>query len=257
MTRMRKEYEEIYQNYENKLFYFVAREDLILKLIRSHFGNRTMNVLDLGCGTGNVLEYLSEHLKGNFTGLDASPIMLKNKTSSKVKLVRGDIYHPKLKPESFDVILCLDVIEHLKDDLGALKTINKLLRKNGVAIVLVPAFPHLWNQHDILNQHYRRYTRDELKRKIGLIPGKKRIFYWNFVSYFPKVGSKLQFLRWVTRYVFRNKGSKKEASDIEAFLLPEPFNTFIAWWLYLENKWISLGLPLPFGSSLVAVIRKN
>ncbi len=254
---MQKEYEKVYQNYENKLFYFVARKDLVLRLIRSHFGSKAVNVLDLGCGTGNVLSYLSQHLKGSFTGLDASPVMLKNKRNKRVKLVKGDLYNPQLKPESFDVILCLDVIEHLKDDEGALKTIQKLLRKGSVAIVLVPAFMCLWNRHDELNHHYRRYSKKEFDQKTGLIFRNKRIFYWNFVSFFPKVGSKLQFLRWITRYVFQNKASKKEASDIEAFLLPEPFNTLITWWLYLENTWVSWGLPLPFGSSLVAVIRER
>lgn len=243
---MRKEYEEIYRNYEDKLFYFVARKQLVLSLIRKEFGNKPVNVLDLGCGTGNVLKYLSQHLNGHFTGLDASPIMLKNKTSSKFKLVRGDIYHPKLKPASFDVILCLDVIEHLRDDVGALKTIQRLLKKGGMAIILVPSFMCLWSVHDEMNNHFRRYGYGELKTKMYPIKGVKRIFYWNAISFFPKLVARL----------LPRKG-KKGHSDIEAFMLPEPFNTLLTIWLYLENKWVSLGLPLPFGSSLVAVIRKH
>lgn len=246
MVRMQHKYEEVYSNYEDKLFYFVARKQLVLSLIRKKFRNKPVQVLDLGCGTGNVLNYLNRHLKGSFTGLDASSVMLKNKKDSKIKLVKGDLYRPAFKPSSFDVILCLDVIEHLKDDLGALKTIDKLLKPKGVAIILVPAFMCLWSVHDEMNNHYRRYGSCQLNHRMNLIQGSKEVFYWNAISFFPKL---------IARLLPRKE--KKGHSDIEAFMLPEPFNTLLTWWLYVENRWVSWGLPLPFGSSLVAVVRKG
>ncbi len=258
MVRMQRGYEEIYANYEDKLFYFSPRNELVLALIKRYAPKKHLRILDLGCGTGNVLSYLSKHLKAGLIGLDSSEVMLqKYKGPVSVKLVQGDIYHPKFKTYSFDVILSLDVIEHLRDDVGCLDSMNRLLKKGGVAIIVVPAFKCLWSVHDELNHHFRRYSYFELLEKSKHLPGKRKVFFWNMVSFFPKLGSKFLFLRWISRFLFGNRKAKRESSDIEAFLLPAPINSLIRSCLSFESRWVSLGLPLPFGSSLVVIIKKS
>ena len=62
----------------------------------------------------------------------------------------------------FDLITCLDVLEHIEDDRGALRELRRVARPGGVLLTTVPAYPRLWSSHDELNQHCRRYTRPEL-----------------------------------------------------------------------------------------------
>ena len=62
----------------------------------------------------------------------------------------------------FDLITCLDVLEHIEDDRGALRELRRVARPGGVLLITVPAYPRLWSSHDELNRHCRRYTRPAL-----------------------------------------------------------------------------------------------
>src|ERR1039458_9688407 len=63
---------------------------------------------------------------------------------------------------SFDLAVSLDVIEHLEDDLGALKELRRVVAPGGRLLVTVPAYQWLWSGHDEINHHHRRYTRRSL-----------------------------------------------------------------------------------------------
>ena len=71
----------------------------------------------------------------------------------------------------FDVLLLLDVLEHVDDDLGLLRETLPLLRPGGVVLVSVPAWPVLFSRHDEQLRHLRRYTPAtllELLRRAGV-----------------------------------------------------------------------------------------
>ena len=93
-------------------------------------------VLDVGCGEGVLIE---KYIKQGYsiTGIDL------NYESKYVS--RDDIRKPKLAPQSFDLILCLDVLEHFsyKDQEVVLRQMNKLLKKDGVLLFTVPNLAHL------------------------------------------------------------------------------------------------------------------
>ena len=65
----------------------------------------------------------------------------------------------------FDVILALDVIEHLDDDLAALLSISAALTPRGAVILAVPQHPFLWSRIDEIGHHRRRYRRSDLLQK--------------------------------------------------------------------------------------------
>jgi hypothetical protein len=66
------------------------------------------------------------------------------------------------------MILLNDVIEHVRDDVGFLRTIvsSGLFREGTRLLITVPAFQSLWTKHDVFLGHYRRYTRELLKRRV-------------------------------------------------------------------------------------------
>lgn len=62
----------------------------------------------------------------------------------------------------FDVVLALDVIEHVHDDAAFLEDLRALSHAGTLLVVTVPAYQSLFSEHDVYLRHYRRYSRDEL-----------------------------------------------------------------------------------------------
>ncbi len=84
-----------------------------------------------------------------------------------------------------DTVVALNVVEHIPDDIEAIRSIATMLRPHGRAVVLVPALPALFGSLDQALGHHRRYTRESLSRsmcKAGLRV--EQIFYFNLVGTF-------------------------------------------------------------------------
>jgi SAM-dependent methyltransferase len=122
------------------------------------------NILEVG--PGNCV-HLSDYLKiaKNITLVEATPkyfnlLNKKNKRNKKVKIKKS---LKKLKKNTFDTILYLDVIEHIKDDESEINKAYKLLKKNGTLIICVPAFQFLYSLYDKKIGHFRRYSKKNFK----------------------------------------------------------------------------------------------
>jgi glycosyltransferase involved in cell wall biosynthesis len=132
--------------------------------IRPFLGER---VLEIGAGIGNLTSNLVPRTV--YWASDINPHYLDR--LKKLKQTRpylqvhytdasaGETY----PPEQFDTVICLNVVEHLEDDVKALRNIRGALGKNGRAIVLVPNGPGLYGSLDRALGHYRRYTRAQLQ----------------------------------------------------------------------------------------------
>ena len=68
--------------------------------------------------------------------------------------------------ESMDTVVCLNVLEHIEDDMQGLRNIHSALRRDGRAIVLVPHGQEIFGTLDVALGHYRRYSHEELKDKM-------------------------------------------------------------------------------------------
>ncbi len=82
----------------------------------------------------------------------------------------------------FHTVLCLNVLEHLADDIGALRRFSRLLAPGGAVAVVVPALPALFGPMDARFGHRRRYTREGLKRALGAAGLRARVRYWNLAG---------------------------------------------------------------------------
>jgi SAM-dependent methyltransferase len=121
-------------------------------------------VLDAGCGWGVTLEAL-EARGYSVVGIDVSPRALAKLDQPGRTLAVADLTRPlPEKVETFDVVLALDVLEHLDDDRVAVATLSRLANpENGVVIVSVPARPDLFSEFDAIQGHRRRYLPDRLR----------------------------------------------------------------------------------------------
>jgi glycosyltransferase involved in cell wall biosynthesis len=132
--------------------------------IRPYIGER---VLEIGAGIGNLTANLVP--RTSYWASDINPQYLDR--LNKLKQTRpylqvhytdaaaGETY----PDEQFDTVICLNVVEHLENDVQALRNIRSSLTKNGRAIVLVPNGPELYGSLDEVLGHYRRYTREQLQ----------------------------------------------------------------------------------------------
>jgi SAM-dependent methyltransferase len=151
-------------------------------------------VLDVGCSTGNITSLiLRDSRVEQVVGLDLSPeavALLRERfdREPRFRAVLGDVLtdDPRDLPEApFDSVVCVNVLEHLEDDGGALRSIRAALKPGGHVALFCPALAVLYGSMDRLDGHFRRYSRRALEqalRAAGLEPVTTR--YVNIVGTF-------------------------------------------------------------------------
>jgi SAM-dependent methyltransferase len=143
-------------------WWYRSRRELTLRQVRraaralGHPGRR-LALLDYGCANGFDLAFLDEF--GAAEGADVTDQLAAEAAAHRVHVVPRDL--PGLRGR-FDIVTCLDVLEHLDDDVGGLRTIGSLLAPRGQVVVTVPAYAWLWSGEDEISAHRRRYTRGAL-----------------------------------------------------------------------------------------------
>src|SRR5213078_89565 len=80
------------------------------------------------------------------------------------EVISGSVLQMPFASASFDLAVCLDVLEHLEDDRAALAELRRVVAPGGSLLVTVPAYQWLWSGHDVINHHCRRYTRRSMQR---------------------------------------------------------------------------------------------
>jgi dolichyl-phosphate beta-glucosyltransferase len=240
------EYRYMYE-LENYHWWFVARRNLLAHLINS-FKNLSPKILDVGCGTGaNLLAFSN---LGEAFGIDVSDKAIEFCKQRGLRQVsQCPVESINFEDKAFDIITCIDVLEHVTNPIKALLEINRVLKDSGRAIITVPAFRIIWSQHDEALCHLRRYEKRSLLSDLseaGLRIDK--ISYFFFTSFF--VVAPIRIIR---RLLIAKP--KKTHSDTTT-LPPKLINEFLKFLFNLEMKF-SLKFSLPFGTTLYAVVSKE
>jgi SAM-dependent methyltransferase len=138
----------------------VASRRLAMRSIRRHISQSTPVVLDVGCSSGFFVEAL---LRGwadaAVIGADfiRAPLLKLAQRVPRVPLLLFDLRNCPLPGASVDVVVALNVLEHIDEDERALRQIHRILKPEGLAYIEVPAGPHLHDLYDEVLQHHRRY----------------------------------------------------------------------------------------------------
>jgi SAM-dependent methyltransferase len=228
-------------------WWYVGRRRIVLDWLRRLTPAGRPRILDVGCGTGFNLERLPELLPCEVVGADISADALEFCRSRQLSaLVRADAAEPPFLDGSFDVILALDVIEHVRDDARALASLRRLLRPGGCLMIFTPAFQFLWSEHDTVAHHFRRYTGGELGRKLQAAGfAIEKLSYANTLL-FPAV--------WAARFALR-AAPDGAAADAESAEPPAWMNRLLAGIFSFESRLLAR-MNLPFGVSVLAVARR-
>ena len=164
------------------------------------------------------------------------------------KLVQGDARQLPFSEASFDVVVALDILEHLPEDEISIAEIALVLRPKGRLIVNVPAFQRLFSSHDVSFDHIRRYEPKELPRKLR--HAGFSLDHWTYWSFF--IFPAVFVLRTLTWTEPRNDTVR---NDFDLWL-PPGTETVMRFFAGLELFLIHLGIRLPFGVSYFCVSNK-
>lgn len=129
----------------------------LLKTVREHAPPRA-KIIDFGAGAGQFAAPLAE-LGIDITAVEPDEILQQKLRARSVRVV-GSV--DQLSDDSYDYIYTLNVLEHIENDAGALRSLHAKLTLNGRLLIYVPAHPVLYTSMDAKVGHVRRYTRDEL-----------------------------------------------------------------------------------------------
>jgi len=144
-------------------FYWNLKKNCINYLINK-FHDPDGNTLDIGCGTGFVIAGANLDYK-KYLGMDAFPeaeFYLKKNLSSNVRFTSLPL--KSIGEEKYDLILLLDVLEHISQDNLFLRSIKELMHNRSKIILSVPAHQWLFSKADIMSGHERRYSFDGLSK---------------------------------------------------------------------------------------------
>ena len=229
---------------EQRHFWFVARNRVLEAVARSLLVGDAPRVLDVGCGSGNVLRALrAARADAMVVGLDlyAEALVYARRLAD---VVRGDVQTLPFE-RVFDLAGCFDVLEHLDDDQSCARAIGKALRRQGRLIVTVPANPDLWSAFDEASCHRRRYTEAGLRQMLAGAGYQVEFLSPFFSASYP--------LLWLKRRIVR-AAPERQAVGEELRVVPV-LNEMLKLALHWEPAWLAGRRRLPFGSSLLAIAR--
>jgi SAM-dependent methyltransferase len=242
---MDRDYELQTHQAEDRHWWYGGRRKVLERVIDDLRLPARARILDAGCGSGRNMVEFARH--GTVTGVElaeASVSLARDRGAGEV--IAGSVLEMPFEADSFDLAASLDVIEHLEDDLTALRELRRVVAPGGSLLVTVPAYQWLWSGHDEINHHFRRYTRRSLQRA-----GEEAGWHQVRTTYF----NSLLLPAAILLRVLDRFSRKTTESSLDLWVPPEPLNWLLERPLQLEAALIGRGGRIPAGLSLLAVFR--
>jgi SAM-dependent methyltransferase len=242
---MDREYELQTHRAEDRHWWYRGRRTVLNRVIEDLGVPPGARILDAGCGSGRNMVELARY--GAVSAIELSPASVEVARGRDAgEVVEGSVLEMPFADASFDFAASLDVIEHLEDDVAALRELRRVVAPGGALLVTVPAYQWLWSGHDEINHHHRRYTRETLAA-VGERAGwcEARTTYFN---------SLLLPLAIVLRLLER-LSSKPAESSLDLWVPPQPLNWLLERPLAIEAALIGRHGRIPVGLSLLTVFR--
>jgi SAM-dependent methyltransferase len=225
-------------------WWYLARRSILSELIgRVIRPPENARNLEIGSGTGHNLEMLQ-----SFGSVEAAELDPQARELSARRL--GKPVHDAALPEladridgGFDLIALLDVLEHVQNDREALAAIYRMLKPGGALLLTVPANPWMWTAHDAIHHHHRRYR----KREIAALA--------RDAGYDVQLLSPFNSLLFPPIAAVRAVGKLTGREESDDRLPPGPVNALLRQ-VFEAERYLVGRVPLPFGVSLVAVLRR-
>ena len=242
---MDRDYELQTHRAEDRHWWYRGRRSVLERVIDGLRLPARARILDAGCGSGRNMVDLARH--GTVTGVELSDTSVAlARARSAGEVIEGSVLEMPFESASFDLAVSLDVIEHLEDDLTALRELRRVVAPGGALLITVPAYQWLWSGHDEINHHHRRYTRRTLQR-VAEQAGWETVRTTYFNSLLLPVAI---LLRGLDRF-----STKTTESSLDLWVPPAPVNWLLERPLALEAAIIGRSGRIPAGLSLLTLFR--
>jgi SAM-dependent methyltransferase len=225
-------------------FWFEGRRRLIDVILSQDLTQKAEVAVDLGCGAGDGLIGWKKHSR-RIIGIDAyAELIATDFADPSISVVTADVSDLPLSDACADLVLALDVLEHVPDE-QALREAYRILSPGGTLLVAVPAHQWLWSYRDEDAGHQRRYSKRSIRALIeggGLTVERIRCYQ---CLLFPMV---------VLARLLGRRGSRVRNIEDNP---PGRINRLLLGINLIEVKLARIGLVMPFGSSILVTARKT
>jgi 2-polyprenyl-3-methyl-5-hydroxy-6-metoxy-1,4-benzoquinol methylase len=248
---MDSQYYREYYDLERGHWWFKARLNILKNTLDKKLDKTSgLKILNIGAATGATSQMLAAY--GEVTSLEYDKTcceILLEKTG--IDAVCASMTGLPFSDNTFDLVCAFDVIEHIEDDKLAINEMMRVMKINGNYMVTVPAFQMLWSNHDVVNHHFRRYTKTNFN---NIITGNKLTIsystYFNFWLFFP-----IFWTRLVLNLLPKKKDSASSGSDNEVF--SSGLINSILYRIFLSEKSLIPRIKLPVGVSILTFGHKS
>lgn len=224
------------QDFDN--WWYLGRKKLLDYIIKNINLTKECSILEIGPGVGVNIEVLQKYGTVDILEIDQYFVhLIKNNPKIKINKIYKNFSEVNQK---YDLIVLLDVLEHINDYDSFLKSLSNSLKDNGIGILSVPAYQSLFSKHDIDLKHFRRYNWRLLQDQLN------KYFFINKKIGFNYILLPLRFLQ--------IKFLKRITTDIA---LNKVANGILKKVINLEFRLLKIGLNPNFGLSLFSVFKKN
>jgi SAM-dependent methyltransferase len=228
---------------EDNHWWFRGRREILSSLIHRRLtlppGAR---ILEVGCGTGGNLAFLSSLGELDAIEYDDDARAIASEKSGIAVKAGGLPNDLTVDDGAYDLIALLDVLEHIEEDTKSLTKLSTKLSKTGRLLITVPAIPWLWSDHDEQHHHHRRYTKSTLRTAVtnsGL-----QIVHFGYFNtlLFPTA-------------VIQRIGKRLIGSSTPDDMIPSRYINYILFSIFRAEKHVVSWLPFPIGLSIFAIIQ--
>lgn len=238
---MEESYWSRYPELARRHWWWRARNRIVLDALGSLRLPQGARILDVGCADGYLFPELERF--GRVYGLEPEEEIVRESAHAD-RIHAGALDDAFQSGRPFELVLMLDVLEHLDAPGKALDQVARLLVPGGHLVLTVPAFRLLWTRHDELNEHRTRYRREEITHSLADAGFQVREARYTFHGLF--------FAKLLRRAV--------EAAGLapsgHPTVPPRSVNELVYRFHRVEDRVLD-SLDLPFGSTVFAVAQKS
>ncbi len=251
---MQKEYYQEYYDLERTNWWFKVRNEILMQRLKIIAEKRKLKILNIGAATGFTSELLGSFGEVVSIEYDKDCCLYASEKTG-LNIMYGSILDLDFEDSSFDIVCAFDVVEHVEDDKKSVSEMKRVCRKGGIVFTSVPAFMFLWSHHDVVNEHYRRYTMENYQNLYRNTTGKdgEIIYktYFNSILFIP-----IALFRFISELIPKRWIRKGTGADNHVFDKKSWTSNVFLTIFRIEKFFLKSKIYFPFGVSIMLAWRK-